>query len=89
LNPWQAGAFIAAQADMIGYVFKKPLGSGTAYYVTFQGGPLGTWGSRVDELNDKTIMLPRENPYSAFEAVFKPTTPPILKEAAPAAGGKS
>ncbi|MCG3205715.1 MAG: hypothetical protein KCHDKBKB_02438 [Elusimicrobia bacterium] len=88
--PGKAGAFVAAQADMIGYVFKKPLGSGTAYYVTFQGGPLGTWGSRVDELNDKTIMLPRENPYSAFEAVFKPTTPnSIPKEAAPAAGGKS
>ena len=69
--PGKAGSFLAAQADIIGYVYKKPLGSGTAYYVSFQGGPLGTWGSRVDELNDKTLLLPRENPYSAFEAVFK------------------
>ena len=69
--PGKAGSFLAAQADIIGYVYKKPLGSGTAYFVTFQGGPLGTWGSRVDELNDKTLQLPRENPYSAFEAVFK------------------
>lgn len=71
--PGKAGAFLAAQADMIGFCFKKPLGTGTAYYVTFQGGPLGMWGSRVEELNDKTIQLPKENPYSAFEAVFKST----------------
>ncbi|MBI4676118.1 MAG: AAA family ATPase [Elusimicrobia bacterium] len=89
--PGKAGAFIAAQADMIGYCFKKPLGSGTAYFVTFQGGPLGTWGSRVDELNDKTLQLPRENPYSAFEAVFKAEAPakPASQETKPAkAGGK-
>lgn len=69
--PGKAGGFVAAQADLIGFVFKKPLGTGTAYFVTFAGGPLGTWGSRIDELNDKTLQLPRENPYSAFEAVFK------------------
>lgn len=68
--PGKSGSFIAAQADLIGFSYKKPLGNGTAYFITFQGGPLGTWGSRIDELNDKTIQLPRENPYSAFEAVF-------------------
>jgi len=68
--PGKAGAFLAAQADMIGFTFKKPLGSGTAYFVTFAGGPLGMWGSRVDELNDKVLQLPHENPYSAFAAVF-------------------
>ncbi|OGS32962.1 MAG: hypothetical protein A2218_10270 [Elusimicrobia bacterium RIFOXYA2_FULL_53_38] len=80
--PGKAGSYIAAQADMIGYAYKKPLGSGTAYFVTFQGGPLGMWGSRIDELNDKTLQLPRENPYSAFEAVFK--SEPVTK----ATGGK-
>lgn len=70
--PGKAGGFIAAQADMIGYAYKKPLGAGTGYYLTFQGGPLGTWGSRVDELNDRTLTLPRENPYSALAAVFAP-----------------
>lgn len=69
--PGKAGGFLAAKAKMIGYCYKKPLGSGTAYYVTFQGGPLGIWGSRVDELNDKTIQLPKDNPYSAIEAVFQ------------------
>lgn len=83
--PGKAGGFVAAQADMIGFCFKKPMGTGTAYFVTFQGGPLGTWGSRVDELNDKTLQLPRENPYSAFEAVFKAETP---KPTTPQQGGQ-
>lgn len=88
--PGKSGSFIAAQADMIGYVYKKPLGSGTAYFMTFQGGPLGMWGSRVDELNDKTLQIPRENPYSAFESVFK-TEPPHqseTKSTAKTKGGK-
>lgn len=85
--PGKAGAFIAAQADMIGYAYKKPLGSGTAYYVTFQGGPLGMWGSRVDELNDKTLLIPRDNPYSAFQAVFQGEGSDN-KAAQKAAGGK-
>jgi len=92
--PGKAGAFLAAQADMIGYCFKKPLGSGTAYFCTFQGGPLGMWGSRVDELNDQTLQLPREKPYSAFEAVFtagKKVWPDNEneKKAKKASGGKS
>ncbi len=78
--PGKAGSFIAAQADIIGYVYKKPLGSGTSYFVTFQGGPLGAWGSRVDELNDKTLQLPGDNPYSAFEAVFKANEPKPVKQ---------
>lgn len=89
--PGKSGAFIAAQADMIGFAFKKPLGSGTAYFVTFQGGPLGMWGSRIDELNDKTIQLPKENPYSAFEAVFKAAGSHSNlsdKNSKPAEGGK-
>jgi hypothetical protein len=92
--PGKSGSFVAAQADMIGYAYKKPLGSGTAYFITFCGGPLGMWGSRVDELNDKTLQLARENPYAAFEAVFK-TEPapksasqPETKPAQKAAGGK-
>jgi hypothetical protein len=87
--PGKAGAFLAAQADMIGFCFKKPLGTGTAYFVTFQGGPLGMWGSRVEELNDKVIQLPRENPYSAFEAVFKNSKPADeTKQSPQPTGGK-
>lgn len=68
--PGKSGGYLAAQADIIGYAYKKQLGSGTKYFLSFQGGPLGTWGSRVDELNDKVLELPRNSPYSAFEAVF-------------------
>ena len=85
--PGKSGGFIAAQADMIGFCFKKPLGTGTAYFVTFQGGPLGMWGSRVDELNDKTLQLPQANPYSAFDAVFK-TEPSSPKTTPKTEGGK-
>ena len=34
-------------------------------------GPLGNWGSRIDELNDKTLRLPKADPYSAFAAAFE------------------
>ncbi len=69
--PGQSGNIIAGRAKLIGYCYKKEVGNTNAYYVTFNGGPLGIWGSRVDELNDKTIQLPRENGYSAIEALFK------------------
>ncbi len=68
--PGKSGGYLAAKAEMIGYTFKKPMGSGTVYFVTFQGGPLGLWGSRVKELNDKTIQLNEKNPYKGFEDVF-------------------
>jgi len=68
--PGKSGGFLAAQSDMIGFAYRKTLGSGTAYYLTFAGGPLGSWGSRIDELNDKTIQLSKDNPYAAFQAIF-------------------
>ncbi len=73
--PGKSGGFLAAQAELIGYSYRKTLGSGTAYYLTFAGGPLGAWGSRVDELNDKTIQLSKQNPYTNFEAIFKTEAP--------------
>lgn len=65
-----AGA-IAANADAIGNCFKRQIGPTTKYFLSFQGGSLGIWGSRIPELEDKTIELPRENPYSAFAGIFK------------------
>src|SRR3990167_1635669 len=76
--PGKGGAYIAGQADMIGYAYKKQVGHTTEYYLTFQGGPLGTWGSRVDELNDKTLRIPKVNGYSAFAAAFVPPTPKAI-----------
>lgn len=61
---------IAANADAIGNCFKRQIGPATKYLLSFQGGSLGIWGSRIPELEDKTVELPRENPYSAFAALF-------------------
>lgn len=69
--PGKSGPFLAAQSEMIGYTYKKVVGSKTEYSLTFQGGPGGSWGSAVDELNDQTIKLPKENGFSAYAAMFK------------------
>lgn len=70
--PGKAGNYIAAQADLIGYVYKKPVGSTTHFYVTFSGGPLGVWGSRIKELNNKTLQFTESDPFACFKEVFKP-----------------
>ncbi|MBI4396839.1 MAG: AAA family ATPase [Elusimicrobia bacterium] len=67
----KGASVIAANADAIGNCFKKQIGATTKYFLSFQGGSLGIWGSRIPELEDKTIELPAENPYAAFEAIFK------------------
>jgi len=69
--PGKGGAFIAAQADMIGFCQKKEVGSGLIYTISFRGGPLGQWGSRIDEVNGKTITLSKANPYRDFADAFK------------------
>lgn len=84
--PGKAGSYVASQADIIGYTYRRQVGPDTSYFLTFQGGPLGIWGSRVEELNDKTIQLPKANPYSAFEAIFVDSKKPT--RAAVAAGSK-
>ena len=91
--PGKSGSFIAAQADFIGFVSKKELGSGLVYSVSFKGGPLGTWGSRIKEINGKTIVLSEKNPYQSFADAFKVSgngktaAAPTLKTA-PKAGKK-
>ena len=81
-TPGKIGGYLAAQADAIGHCFKKQIGSATQYFISFQGGPLGIWGSRIPELEVKIVQLPRENPWSAIEAVFKAEPKPA--EAKPA-----
>lgn len=67
----KAQRIIGTKADVIGQTFKKQLAGGTEYYLTFKGSVAGKLGSRVDELNDKEVKLPKANPYSAFESLFK------------------
>jgi len=73
--PGKLGSYIAAEADAIGNVFKKQVGSVTVYYLSFQGGSLGVYGSRIPELEDKVIALPRANQWAAVEAIFKTPAP--------------
>lgn len=73
--PGKLGGYLAAEADFIGNVFKKQVGSNTVHYLSFQGGPLGTWGSRIQELEDKIIALPKTNQWSAVEAIFAAAQP--------------
>lgn len=70
--PGKIGGYIAAQADAIGHCYKKQIGSTTQYFVSFQGGPLGTWGSRIAELEDKTIALPRNGQWAALTVACVP-----------------
>ena len=74
--PGKGGSYLAAQADLIGFTYRQAISTGTQYFVTFKGGPLGTWGSRIAELNDKTLKLDQINPYRAFQDIFSETSKP-------------
>lgn len=81
--PGKIGGYVAAEADAIGHCFKKQVGAVTRYFISFQGGPLGTWGSRIPELEDKTIELPRSGQWAAIGAAIepKPAEPAEAKKA--------
>lgn len=96
----QAGARICAQVDLVGHCFARPIGAEVEYVVQFQPGTQGVFGSRVDELNNKLIKIPKENGWAAIVAALSPTPaaaapapapasePAPQKEAAPAARRK-
>ena len=75
--PGKLGGYLAAESDFIGNVYKKQVGSVTQYFVSFQGGPLGTWGSRIPELEDKTITLPKTNQWAAIQAAAEAKAPTV------------
>lgn len=77
--PGKLGGYLAAEADFIGNVYKKQVGNATQYFVSFQGGSLGTWGSRIQELEDKTIVLPRAGQWAAIAAVCDGKVPEVTK----------
>ena len=68
--PGKSGPYLASQADVIGYTYKKPMGSTTKYFVSFQGGPLAIWGTSIEEIADKTVELDKASPYRSFAAEF-------------------
>ena len=88
--PGQSSAVLAGRAKFIGYCYKKELGTGQGYYVSFRGGPLGVWGSRVAGLNDKTLLLPKGQGYAVIEAAANAQPEAVPAEAqVPAAETKT
>lgn len=89
----KSAEYIAGRAKFLGNCYKAEVGGELRYYVSFKGGPLANLGSRVKELNNRTIELPEDKPFSAIEAVFKAKKaeakePAKPAEKAPAAAGK-
>lgn len=62
------GSILAKRADLIGYAYKKEVGGALEYRLSFKGGPLGAWGSRVEALNDKEVRLDKNNPWASLVA---------------------
>ena len=78
------GSILAKRADLIGYFYKKEIGGAQEYRVSFQGGPLGAWGTRVDELNDKTLKLDKKDPWGSIVAAANGQSKTATAEPAPA-----
>lgn len=70
---------ICAHADVIGVASKKRIGEKSQYSLRFHGdGVVGAYGSRVPELEDKTVVLPRTGQWAAIRALFD--APPAKAE---------
>lgn len=65
---------IAKRADLIGYAYKKEVGGAQEYRLSFKGGPLGAWGSRVETLNDKEIKMDKKDPWGSLVAAANGVT---------------
>jgi len=87
---------ICSQADVIGVCAKKRIGDKSQYTIKFHGeGIVGAFGSRLPELEDKTVVLPRTKQWQAivdlFNAPVEPTkkSEPVKAAAAKTNGKKS
>lgn len=79
---------ICAHADVIGVASKKRIGEKSQYSLRFHGdGIVGAYGSRIPELEDKTVVLPKTNQWAAITALFGNTT--AETKDAPKAAGKA
>jgi hypothetical protein len=86
----KGGSYIAAQAEMIGFIGVRVLAGKAQHYITFKSASdLAIWRSRVDELHEKEIVLDKANPWASFAAAFT-TNKPAQKpsELAKPKGGK-
>lgn len=73
----KGGSYIAAQAEMIGFVGVRVLAGKAQHYITFKSASdIAIWRSRVDELHEKEIVLDKANPWQSFAAAFGPAKAP-------------
>lgn len=62
---------ICSHADVIGVCAKKRIGEKSRYELRFHGdGVVGAYGSRIPELEDKTVILPESGQWGAIMALF-------------------
>lgn len=67
----KGGAYIAAQAEAIAYISKRVVGGKSVQFMSFNSpSDMAIWGSRIDELDGKEIMVSRSDPYGSFAALF-------------------
>ena len=68
----KGAAYIAAQAEIIGFVGVRVVTNKAQHYITFRSSSdLAIWRSRVDELHEKEIVLDKTNPWKSLENAFE------------------
>lgn len=78
---------VCSHADAIGVCAKKRIGDKSRYEIRFHGdGVVGAYGSRIPELEDKTVVLPKGGQWAAIMELFNaPAAENGMKPAAAAA----
>lgn len=72
----KGGSYIAAQAEMIGFVGVRVLAGKAQHYITFKApSDIAIWRTRVDELHDREIVLDKKHPWQSLLSVFGPVKP--------------
>lgn len=81
----RVSSYLCSHADVIGVVSKRRTGETSQYSVKFHGeGVIAAYGSRIPELEDKTVILPKKNQWQAIvDACSVPKIEPAAAKAEP------
>lgn len=85
----QGGDYIAQQAKIVGFMGVRVVAGKAQHYLTFKGeSDRAIWRSGIDELNDKEVVIRKEDPYGSFAALFAPVASkaPVKLAPKPVAG---
>lgn len=86
----KVSSHLCAHADVIGVCAKKRIGDKSRYEIRFHGdGVVGAYGSRIPELEDKTIVLAKGQQWAAIMAAFEAAPAKATVPAAPQTNGKT